>query len=84
MTIEKNLQTKISDMELSDLEEICRREQISKRDALREAIDDWIKKKKGFDANDPLFKDDPLSIDIEKNASQVDEVVYNKHEDNSN
>ena len=82
MTIEKNLQTKISDVELSDLEEICRREKMSKRDALREAIDDWIKKKKGFDANDPLFKDDPLSIDIEKSAGQVDEVVYNKHEDN--
>lgn len=81
MTIEKNLQTKISDVELTDLEEICRREQISKREALREAIGDWIKKKKGFDADDPLFRDDPLSIEIEKNAGQVDEVVYKRQED---
>ncbi|HMF30335.1 MAG TPA: hypothetical protein VKK79_02905 [Candidatus Lokiarchaeia archaeon] len=69
----------MSESDLSDLEEICRMEKLSKREALREAIKDWIKKKKGFDSGDPLFKDDPLSIDVDQDSSMVDEVVYKKH-----
>ncbi len=80
MIMEKNIQTKLSDAELKDFEEICRREKLSKRQALQEAIKDWIKKKTGFDPKDPLFKDDPLSIDVKYDSSQVDEVVYKKKE----
>ncbi len=76
--MEKNIQTKLNDAELKDFEEICRREKLSKRQALQEAIKDWIKKKTGFDPEDPLFKDDPLSIEVKYDSSQVDEVVYKK------
>ncbi len=61
-----------------ELEDICKREKISKRYALKMAILEWIRKKKGFNPNDSLFSLEPGSADVQLGSNYVDEIVYRK------
>ena len=73
-----NVQTDLDPAEFKELEDICKREQISKRVALKSAILDWIRKKKGFNPDDPLFSLEPGSADVHLGSNHVDEIVYKK------
>ena len=72
------VQTDLDPNEFKAFEEICKREQISTRDAIKCAILEWIKKKKGFDPNDPLFSLELSSADIHLGSNHVDEIVYKR------
>lgn len=73
-----NVQTNLDAVDFKELEEICKREQISKREAIKIAILEWIRKKKGFNPEDSLFAMDPGSADIRAGSNYVDEIVYKK------
>ncbi len=73
-----NIQTNLDSTEFKELEEICKREHISKRDALKIAILEWIRKEKGFNPADPLFTLEPGSADVKLGSNHVDEILYKK------
>lgn len=71
-----NVQTVLGPDELKEFEEVCKKEHVSKRQALKIAILNWIREKKGLDPDDALFTMPPGSAAVEKGARHVDEVVY--------
>ena len=75
-----NVQTNLDRDEFEELEEICKRENISKRKALKIAILEWMRRKKGFDPNDSLFTLEPGSAEVQFGSGKVDEVLYKKKE----
>ena len=76
-----NVQTNLNPDEFKELEEICQREKISKRKALKIAILDWIRRKKGFDPNDSLFTFKAGSADVQFGSEKVDELLYKNRAD---
>ena len=78
MTMIKHVQTTLEPHEIKELEEVCEREGIPKREAMREAIIEWVTRKKGFNPEDPLFTLKPGSADVKKGSLKVDEVVYSR------
>jgi hypothetical protein len=77
-----NIQTNLNPDELKELEEICKREKISKRKALRIAILDWIRRKKGFDPNDSFFTFKAGFADVQFGSGKVDALLYKNRDDN--
>ena len=73
-----NVQTDLDPADFKELEEICKREKISKRKALKVAILEWVRHKKGFDPKDPLFTLKAGSADVKFGSGNVDTVVYKK------
>jgi len=49
------VQTSLEPDELKEFESVCKKEGLSKRQALRNAIMNWVREKKGLDPDDPLF-----------------------------
>lgn len=74
----KYVQTTLPPHQVKELEEVCEREGIPKREAIREAIIEWVIRKKGFNPEDPLFTLKPGSAKVRKGSSKVDEVVYSR------
>ncbi|MHA1379473.1 MAG: hypothetical protein ACTSRG_13955 [Candidatus Helarchaeota archaeon] len=72
------VQTNLDPAEFKELEEICKREKISKRKALRIAILEWLRRKKGLNPEDSLFTLEPGSADVKYGSGRVDEVLYQK------
>jgi hypothetical protein len=70
------VQTILEPNELKEFEDACKKEHVSKRQALKIAIINWIREKKGLDPDDALFTMPPGSAAVEKGARHVDEVVY--------
>ncbi|MEX2682787.1 MAG: hypothetical protein Q6373_014450 [Candidatus Sigynarchaeota archaeon] len=71
-----NVQTVLEPDELKEFEDVCKKEHISKRKAMKIAIMNWIREKKGLDPGDALFTMPAGSATIERGARHVDEVVY--------
>lgn len=78
MAMTRYVQTKLEPHEVKELEEVCKKEGIPKREAVREAIIEWVTRKKGFNPEDPLFTLEPGSAEVRKGSAKVDEVVYSK------
>jgi len=70
------VQTVLEPDELKEFEAVCKKEHLSKRQALKIAIMNWIREKKGLDPDDALFSMPAGSAAVEKGARHVDEVVY--------
>ena len=70
------VQTTLEPTEMQELEIACKKEGLSKRQAIRLAIMSWVRERKGIDPDDPLFTMAPGSAVVEKAARDVDEVVY--------
>jgi hypothetical protein len=70
------VQTSLEPDELKEFESVCKKEGLSKRQALRNAIMNWVREKKGLDPDDALFTMQPGSANVQKGARHVDEVVY--------
>lgn len=68
--------TSLKKDEFKEFEIICKKEGISKSEALRNAIFNWILEKKGLDPDDPLFIMPPGSAIVKNGAGNVDNVVY--------
>ncbi|MHA1266543.1 MAG: hypothetical protein ACTSRS_15010 [Candidatus Helarchaeota archaeon] len=75
-----NVQTNLDLDDFKELEEICKREKISKRKALKIAILEWIRRKRGFNPDDALFNFEAGSADVHFGSENVDSVVYKKKE----
>lgn len=71
-----NVQTVLEPDELKEFEDVCKKEHVSKRQALKTAIMNWIREKKGLDPDDALFTMPAGSAAVERGARHVDEVVY--------
>lgn len=80
MMIMTNVQTYLGSDELKEFEAVCKKEKISKRQAIRAAILNWVREKKGMDPNDPLFTLPPGSAEVKKGARYVDDIVYNQRD----
>jgi hypothetical protein len=70
------IQTELEPAEFKEFGDTCKKEHLSKRQALKIAIMNWVRENGGLNPNDALFTMPPGSADVEKGARHVDDVVY--------
>lgn len=70
------VQTTLDPRENDELEAACKKEGLSKRQALRLAIMAWVREKKGLDPDDALFTMAPGSANVRHGARDIDAVLY--------
>jgi len=72
------VQTSLDPKEFKEFEEVCKKEKISKRQALKIALKNWIEEKRGLNPEDSLFTFEAGSAGIHVGSGDVDTVIYKK------
>lgn len=75
--VEKVVQTELSRSEYKRLREVSTRKNISLKEALRQAVEEWVRQQTPMDA-DPLFSLEPKDTGLETDSSSLDKELYGK------
>jgi len=75
--VEKVVQTELSRSEYERLREVSTRKQISLKEALRQAIEEWVRQQTPMDA-DALFSLEPKDTGVETDSGSIDKELYGK------
>ena len=74
---DKIVQTELSPSEYKKLKEVTKRNKITLKDALREAVNEWVRLQTPLE-EDPLFSLTPIDTGIESDSSDHDTELYGK------
>jgi len=75
--VEKVVQTELSRSEYEKLREVSTRKKISLKEALRQAVEAWVRQQTPIDA-DPLFSLEPKDTGVATDSSSLDKELYGK------
>ena len=75
--VEKVVQTELSRSEYERLREVSTRKNISLKEALRQAVEEWVRQQTPMEA-DPLFSLEPKDTGVETDSSSLDKELYGK------
>jgi hypothetical protein len=77
--VEKVVQTELSRSEYERLREVSTRKKISLKEALRQAVEEWVRQQTPIDA-DPLFRLEPKDTGVETDSSSLDRELYGRRQ----
>lgn len=77
--VEKIVQTELSRTEYERLKEVSTRKNISLKEALRQAVEEWVRRETPIDA-DPLFRLEPKDTGVETDSGSLDKEHYGKQQ----
>ncbi|MCW4013450.1 MAG: hypothetical protein NWF07_10735 [Candidatus Bathyarchaeota archaeon] len=77
--VEKVVQTELSRTEYERLKEVSTRKKISLKEALRQAVEEWIRHQTPIDT-DPLFRLEPKDTGVETDSSSLDKELYGRRQ----
>ncbi|MHA1798087.1 MAG: hypothetical protein ACTSVY_06520 [Candidatus Helarchaeota archaeon] len=72
----KNVQTTISEKTYNKLVKVARKNNISIKQVLREAIELWIDLKSSINPKDPIFNLTPISYGSKDVSEKIDSILY--------
>jgi len=75
ITMAKFVQTEVEPLEYEMLEKILKKKRMTIKEAVREAIVNWIGLQTPI-SEDPLFKLKPARTGVKTDSSRVDELLY--------
>jgi len=75
--VEKVVQTELSGVEYKQLRDVSKRKKMSLKDAVREAVREWIRLQTPLE-EDPLFQLEPRNTGVLTDSGNLDKELYGR------
>ncbi len=77
------IQSELDEEDFELLSKICLEKNLSKRDAIRIAVKNWLREQLPLPRNDPLFAFEAKDVPQSAPARRIDEVLYKQREESN-